>query len=96
MEDWQFYVAISVLIAGFGGSFFMLSTTAKDDNVQQAVTVAATTTIVCMIVFAAVAFWYFTQNPQYGYPYLLLTNTVSLILAAGALAVSSINVQWVA
>ena len=96
MEDWQFYVALACVIGVFSGSFYMLSNSGKNDEVVHDIRVATIITIVGMILLGIVTFWYFTTNPQYGYPYLLVTNTLSLAIAMAALGVSTINVQWVA
>ena len=96
MEDWHFYVVLAIVIALFSNSFYMLSSSGKNDEVIQNIRVASIITIIAMLLFGAVAFWYFTANPQYGYPYLLVTNTLALVFSAGAMAVSTINVQWVA
>lgn len=94
MEDWHFYVVLAIIVALFSYSFYMLSSSGKNDEVAHDIRIASVITIVTMILFGAVAFWYFTANPQYGYPYLLVTNTIALVLSAGALAISTINVQW--
>jgi hypothetical protein len=94
MNDWIFYSALVLLIGGIITAWSLTANNGKSEEIRSAVGVTTGITIAIMLVFGAVAYYYFSENPQYGYPYLLFTNTLAIVLSMASLAVSTINVQW--
>ena len=94
MNDWIFYIALALMLGGIITSWALTANTGKSEEIKSAVGVATGITIVVMLIFSTIAFYYFSQNPEYVYPYLLMTNLLAVVLSMASLAISTINVQW--
>ncbi len=82
------------MLGGIITSWALTANTGKSEEIKSAVGVTTGITIVVMLVFSTIAFYYFSQNPEYVYPYLLMTNLLAVVLSMASLAISTINVQW--